>query len=45
MRARAAIAIIGFAVVPAHVTNASGTLSLADKGLTNANLTKGLPAP
>jgi hypothetical protein len=25
--------------------NASGTLSLADKGITNANLTKALPAP
>ena len=25
--------------------NASGTLTLADKGITNANLTKALPAP
>jgi hypothetical protein len=25
--------------------NASGTLTVADKGLTNANLTRNLPAP
>ena len=25
--------------------NASGTLSLADEGITNANLTKALPTP
>jgi hypothetical protein len=25
--------------------NASGTLTLADKGIINANLTRGLPAP
>jgi hypothetical protein len=32
-------------IVPPHAPNASGTLTVADVGIVNANLTRALPAP